>query len=95
MSWIDSHLIQLMYWLDVISQLLPLVLTVAVIFTYFLVQGFARKLSKMEFYLDRIDNHLREVTYFIKEYQSGKGSGDESGEPREEDSPARHSGTQR
>ncbi len=77
MGWIETNMIQLLYWLDVVGQLLPLVLTVAVIFTFFLVQGFARKLSRMEFYLDRIDNHLREVTYFIKEYQaeqSGNGT---------------------
>lgn len=70
MSWLDAHLVQIMYWLDVVMQLLPLLLTVAVVFTFFLVQSYGRKLERMTFYLDRIDNHLREITYFIKEYHS-------------------------
>jgi len=86
MNWIDSHIVQLVYFLDLIGQLLPVVLTVALIFTFFLVQSFYKKLSRMSFYLDRIDNHLREITYFIKNYESrnpreestrkGKGSED-------------------
>ena len=76
MSWIEAHLVQTMYWLDVVSQLLPLVLTVAVVFTFFLVQAYGRKLERMAFYLDRIDNHLREITYFIKEYHSAAGGED-------------------
>ena len=72
MNWIDNHIVQLVYFLDLIGQLLPVVLTVALIFTFFLVQGFSKKLSRMSFYLDRIDNHLREITYFIKNYESGK-----------------------
>ena len=70
MNWIDSHIVQLVYFLDLIGQILPVVLTVAVIFTFFLVQSFSKKLSRMSFYLDRIDNHLREITYFIKDYKS-------------------------
>lgn len=70
MNWIESHIVQLVYFLDLISQILPVVLTVAVIFTFFLVQSFSKKLSRMSFYLDRIDNHLREITYFIKDYES-------------------------
>ena len=70
MNWIDNHIVQLVYFLDLVNQLLPVVLTVALIFIFFLVQGFSRKLSRMSFYLDRIDNHLREITYFIKNYES-------------------------
>ena len=69
MNWIESHIVQLVYFLDLIGQILPVVLTVAVIFTFFLVQSFSKKLSHMSFYLDRIDNHLREITYFIKDYE--------------------------
>ncbi len=70
-------MVQLLHWMDIVGRLLPLVLTVAVIFTFFLVQGFARKLSRMEFYLDRIDNHLREITYFIKEHRAEKCGNDD------------------
>jgi hypothetical protein len=72
MNWIESHIIQIAYFFEVISQLLPVVLTVAVIFTFFLLQSFSRKLSRMSFYLDRIDNHLREINYLIKDYQKSK-----------------------
>lgn len=71
MNWIESHIVQLVYFLDLISEILPVVLTVALIFTFFIVQSFSKKLSRMSFYLDRIDNHLREITYFIKDYRSG------------------------
>ena len=73
MSWLDAHLVQVMYWLDVVTQLLPLLLTVAVVFTFFLIQSYGRKLERMAFYLDRIDNHLREITYFVKEYKKSGG----------------------
>ncbi len=92
MSWIEANMVQLLYWLDVAGQLLPFVLTVAVIFTFFLVQGYARKISRMEFYLDRIDNHLREITYFIKEYRAEKSeveqANDQTTPCKEEESPA-------
>jgi len=70
MNWIESHIVQLAYFFDLIGQILPIVLTVAVVFTFFLVQSFSKKLSRMSFYLDRIDNHLREITYFIKASES-------------------------
>ena len=99
MNWIEANMVQLLYWLDIVSQLLPLVLTVAVIFTFFIVQGFARKLSRMEFYLDRIDNHLREITYFIKEYRSGQGESEASKSSaavrREEEKNTSDAGSQR
>ena len=69
MNWIDNHIVQLVYFLDLFGQILPVVLTVALIFTFFLVQGFSKKLSRISFFLDRIDNHLREITYFIKNYE--------------------------
>lgn len=72
MSWVEANMVQFLYWMNIARQLLPLVLTVAIIFTFFLVRSFARKLSRMEFYLDRIDNHLSEVTYLIKEYRTEK-----------------------
>ncbi|HUU26943.1 MAG TPA: hypothetical protein VM123_03955 [archaeon] len=72
MSWFESHIVQLAYIFDFIGQIMPIVLTVAVIFTFFLVQSFSKKLSRISFYLDRIDNHLREITYFIKDYQKEK-----------------------
>lgn len=83
MSWIESHLVQAMYWLDAVSQLLPLLLTVAVVFTFFLVQAYGRKLERMAFYLDRIDNHLREITYLLKEYHPSDGEKDSREEPEE------------
>ena len=98
MSWIDAHMVQLMYWMDVVTQLLPLVLTVAVVFTYFLVQAYGRKLERMAFYLDRIDNHLREITYFIKEYHSSVEEDDAADGPeggRGADEKARQDGFQR
>lgn len=63
---------QIQYWLDFIGNLLPIVLTLAIIFTFFLIQSFARQLARMSFFLDRIDNHLREITYFLKEYEKSK-----------------------
>lgn len=72
MNWIEGHIIQIAYFFEIISQFLPVVLTVAVIFTFFLLQSFSRKLSRMSFYLDRIDNHLREINYLIKDYQKSK-----------------------
>jgi hypothetical protein len=87
LNWYDAHLVQVMYWLDVVGQLLPLILTVAVVFTFFIVQAYGRKLERMSYYLDRIDNHLREITYFIKEYnrkemqdKNGDGAEHEQGE---------------
>lgn len=65
---------QIQYWLDTISNFLPIVLILAIIFTFFLIQSFARQLARMSFYLDRIDNHLREITYFLKEYEKAKSS---------------------
>jgi len=76
MDWIESHILQLVYWLDYLSQFLPVILTVVVIFTFFLLQSFSRKLTRMAFYLDRIDNHLREITFFIKDYQAGRSAED-------------------
>ena len=72
MKWADSHIMQIQYWLDTISGFLPIVLTLAIIFTFFLVQSFAKQLARMSFFLDRIDNHLREITYFLKEYEKEK-----------------------
>jgi len=69
MSWVESHIVQILYTLDFLGQILPIVLTVALIFTFFLVQSFSKKLTRISFYLDRIDNHLREITFFIKEFQ--------------------------
>ena len=89
MSWIDAHLVQVMYWLDMVGQLLPLVLTVAVVFTFFIVQAYGRKLERMAFYLDRIDNHLREITYFVKEYHSSSGREDSEADGEGEKSPER------
>ena len=63
---------QIQYWLDFIGNLLPIVLTLAIIFTFFLIQSFTRQLARMSFFLDRIDNHLREITYFLKEYEKSK-----------------------
>ena len=63
---------QIQYWLDFIGNLLPIVLTLAIILTFFLIQSFARQLARMSFFLDRIDNHLREITYFLKEYEKSK-----------------------
>jgi len=76
MNWIDNHIVQLAYFLDLIGQILPVILTVAVIFTFFLVQSFSKKLSRMSFYLDRIDNHLREITYLVKYYDSRNSHGE-------------------
>ncbi|HLA38486.1 MAG TPA: hypothetical protein VJ417_00740 [Candidatus Glassbacteria bacterium] len=76
MDWIESHILQLVYWLDYLSQFLPIILTVAVVFTFFLIQSFSRKLSRMAFYLDRIDNHLREITFVLKNYRSGEKEGE-------------------
>ena len=84
MNWYDAHLVQIMYWLDVISQLFPLVLTVAVVFTFFIVQAYGRKLERMAFYLDRIDNHLREITYFVKEYNKSETRDKQDELPEEE-----------
>ena len=72
MKWADSHIMQIQYWLDFIGNLLPIALTLAIIFTFFLIQSFARQLARMSFFLDRIDNHLREITYFLKEYEKSK-----------------------
>jgi hypothetical protein len=98
-SWIEANLVQLLYWLDIVGQLLPFVLTVAVVFTFFMVQGYARKISRMEFYLDRIDNHLREITYFIKEYRAENGvaekAGDQTATSSKEKIPAAGRKTQR
>lgn len=68
----DSHIAQISWWLDFLSQALPVVLTVAVIFTFFIVQSFGRKLERMGFYLDRIDNHLSEITYLLKKRDKTK-----------------------
>jgi hypothetical protein len=86
MSWVESHIMQIAYFLDFFSQVLPAVLAVALIFTFFLIQSFSRKLDRMSFYLDRIDNHLREVTYFIRDYEKSKQEGNgaqEADEPKE------------
>lgn len=90
MNWFESHLVQLMYWLDGVSRIMPLVLTAAVIFIFFLVRSFGRRAARMEFYLDRIDNHLREITYFIKEHQAGRGDREvsESGDSGKSDEEA-------
>jgi len=69
MNWIENHMLELVYLLDYFGQILPVILAVAIVFTFFLVQSFAKKLTRMAFYLDRIDNHLREITYFIKEHR--------------------------
>ena len=66
---------EIAYYLEFFGRILPAVLTIAVIFTFFIVQSFGRKLERMAFFLDRIDNHLREITYFIKAYEREKGSG--------------------
>ena len=63
---------QIAYYLEFLGQILPVVLSVAVIFTFFIVQSFGRKLERMAFYLDRIDNHLSEMTYLIKDYQKAR-----------------------
>lgn len=94
MSWIENNLVQLMYTLDVFSRLLPFVLCVVLIFILFLVRSYARRLSRMEFYLDRIDNHLREITYVIKEYHSETAASEEV-EEGEEDPSKRGSISQR
>ena len=60
---------ELLYLLDYFGQIMPVILAVAIIVTFFLIQSFAKKLTRMAFYLDRIDNHLREITYFIKEHR--------------------------
>ena len=86
MNWVESHIVQLAYFFDLFGQILPLVLTVAVIFTFFLVQSFSRKLSRMSFYLDRIDNHLREITYFIKDQGNPDSRAEQAGESREPES---------
>ncbi|MFC1614203.1 hypothetical protein ACFL5K_02785 [Gemmatimonadota bacterium] len=73
---------QIQYWLDFMANLLPVVLVLAIIFTFFLVRSFARQITRMAFYLDRIDNHLRETTYFLKEYEKSKTSSEkETDEP--------------
>jgi len=66
MNWVDSHIMQLSYYINFLSEALPVVLTVAVIFTFFIVQSFSRKLDRMSFFLDRIDNHLSEIAYLLK-----------------------------
>ena len=77
MNWADNHTMQIQYWLDVMANLLPVVLVIAIIFTFFLVRSFAKQITRMAFYLDRIDNHIREITYFIKEYEKSKNKTDE------------------
>ena len=71
---------QIQYWLDFLANLLPIVLTLAIVFTFFLIQSFAKQLARMSYFLDRIDNHLREITYLLKEYEkpelSSSGNGD-------------------
>ncbi|MEA2063185.1 MAG: hypothetical protein U9P14_05775 [Gemmatimonadota bacterium] len=74
MEWVDSHIMQLGYWFNFIAEMLPVVLVLAIIFTFFLIQSFARQLSRITYFLDRIDNHLREITYFIKENEVKKSS---------------------
>ncbi|MBN2290451.1 MAG: hypothetical protein JXQ83_14045 [Candidatus Glassbacteria bacterium] len=87
MDWMDSHIMQVQYWLDFAANLLPVVLTLAVIFTFFLVHSFARQLARMSFYLDRIDNHLREITYFLREYKKSElPPGQEESKPESEKS---------
>jgi hypothetical protein len=82
MNWMDNHIAQVSWWLEFLGQALPVVLTVAVIFTFFIVQSFSRKLERMGFYLDRIDNHLSEITYLLKKREktetadTPEGSGD-------------------
>ncbi len=84
MEWADNHIMEIQYWLDFLANLLPIVLTLAIIFTFFLIQSFARQLSRMSFFLDRIDNHLREITYFLKEYEKSKSStGEEKDKPED------------
>jgi hypothetical protein len=86
MDWIESHILQLVYWLDYVSQFLPLILTVALVFTFFLVQSFGRKLTRMAFYLDHIDNHLRDITLLLKEHQAGGSTEDKKSSAEKSDS---------
>lgn len=74
MKWVNDNMVGLSYWFDFISNILPIILAVAIIFTFFLVQSFARQLKIMSFYLDRIDNHLREINYLMKEKRTPDGS---------------------
>lgn len=78
---------QIAYYLEFFGRVTPLVLTVAVIFTFFIVQGFGRKLDRMSFYLDRIDDHLREITYFIKTYEKEKRENGSRVDDRESENP--------
>ncbi|MCE5270641.1 hypothetical protein LLH00_05095 [bacterium] len=80
MHWVDSHIMQLSYYIDFLSESLPVVLTVAVIFTFFIVQSFSRKLDRMSFFLDRIDNHLSEIAYLLKRQEKNEDPG-QSGHP--------------
>ncbi len=86
MNWFEKHLLQLTYLADLLGRFLPFVLTAAIILTFFLVQSYGRRLSRMEYFLDRIDNHLAEITYFIKDYQR-KSSGQEPAEQEPEKQP--------
>lgn len=72
MNWMENHIAQAAWWLDFLGQALPLVLAVAVIFTFFIVQSFGRKLERMGFYLDRIDNHLSEIAYLLKKREKAE-----------------------
>ena len=76
MNWVNENIIGLSYWLDFIGNILPIILAVAIIFTFFLVQSFGRQLKIMSFYLDRIDNHLREISYLMKEKNNSEDSSD-------------------
>lgn len=85
MNWTDGHIMQIQYWLDLMANLLPVVLVLAIIFTFFLVRSFAKQITRMAFYLDRIDNHMREITYFLKEYEKSKISSDNKADEPEND----------